>query len=89
MSGIPADIMRTARTLADDATCLGYTHAALDIARAILAERERCAQISELRLTEALTKRHMVDLPPFLAKYDGDLIRAIAAAIRSAEREGE
>lgn len=41
MSDIPADIMRTARTLADDATYLGYTHAALDIARAILAERER------------------------------------------------
>lgn len=42
---IPADIFATARTLADDAVCFGYTRAALDIAHALLAERERCAEL--------------------------------------------
>jgi len=43
VSEIPEDIFAIARTLADDAANFGYTQAALDIARAILAERERCA----------------------------------------------
>lgn len=98
MTDIPEDIRAAAlkwlyEPVADDAgnnlryfVGVSYQHKAVEaIARAIQEERERCAQIAELRLTESLTQRHMVDLPPFLAKYDGDFIRAIAAAIRSPE----
>jgi len=47
MSDIPEDIFAKARSLADDAANFGYTQAALDIAHALLAERERAAKIAE------------------------------------------
>ncbi len=45
MTDIPEDIFAKARALADNAVCFGYTQAALEIAEAIMAERERCAKI--------------------------------------------
>lgn len=45
MSEIPGDIMATARTVADSEVNFGsYEVNALAIARAILAERKRCAE---------------------------------------------
>ena len=81
MTDIPEDIMREARELLD-----GYAEdAVMAAARAILAERERCAQIAS----------HASDMSASIHRDPGmrGSCRAtadwIATAIRSPERAGE
>lgn len=52
MSEIPEDIFATARTLADSVSFGGYEINTLAIARAIRAERERCASVANSIATD-------------------------------------
>lgn len=47
MGEIPEDIMRVARMHADGVSFCGYEENTLSIANAILAERQRCADVAQ------------------------------------------
>lgn len=99
MTDIPEDIMRAARELLD-----GYAEdAVMAAARAILAERERCAQIAESinfrDLWDVVTPSQWTEITDDDGEVCGKMLqgemrrlnarRVIAAAIRSPERAGE
>ncbi|TBW33579.1 hypothetical protein EYW49_20065 [Siculibacillus lacustris] len=74
MTDIPEDVMRAARAVAKG---MFDPIDVEEIARAILAERERCAKIAEG--WEATMRR---------GQYIDDALKSVAAAIRAPREEG-
>ncbi|TJU85584.1 MAG: hypothetical protein E5Y10_24500 [Mesorhizobium sp.] len=56
MSDIPADIYEQARAVCPGIAVVDWVEAEIIIARAILAERERCAKIAEDMAESALAR---------------------------------
>lgn len=78
MNEIPRDIMATARTVADSEVNFGsYEVNALAIARAILAERRRCADVAREQM--------LFHVGPFGSQPAYVAAHAIAAAIEAAQ----
>ena len=83
MSEIPADILATAREVANKASLYGYAHAVNEIGRAILAERERCADIASGWEPTGDEREQYAHGSHYIAGLD-DAGDRIAAAIRKA-----